>query len=322
MKELTGTNSVAIIILNYKTPDLVIECLQSIEEVLENNYYVVVVDNDSCDGSTDIISKAISSNGWIDSVECVESGVNGGFSFGNNFGVLRVNAEYYLLLNSDTLIIDDAINKLLDFASNNPSVGIVSPSLVWPNGELQTSAFNNIHPLSEFLRAANTGFISSILKRFNVPIKPSITTAYPDWVCFACVLVKREVFQSIGYLDEDYFMYFEDVDFCRRAREKGYDIANYPSPRVVHLNGGSSGINSGGISNVTTLPEYYYVSRARYFNKFYGKGGLVLSNVLWSLGRCISISIEFLLRRPQCVPKNEFIKIWNHMQPYNHNEYK
>ena len=302
---------VAIIVLNYRTPKLVIECLHAMKvEVINNNFHVIVVDNNSADGSVEDIRRSICDNNWNNWVELVQSSSNGGFSSGNNLGISSVVADYYLLLNSDTLVTRGVISALLDFSLENPKIGILSPSLIWPNGKLQTSAFRNITPISELISAANTGIITSILKKYVVPMEPKTIPIYCDWVCFACVLIKSKVLADIGKLDEKYFMYFEDVDYCRKAKTAGFEVSSYPAARVVHFNGGSSGINNKFNKN-KRRPNYFYESRATYFKRFYGMRGLLLANIFWTIGWIISLFREAINKKQSHIAEGEFFSIWS-----------
>jgi GT2 family glycosyltransferase len=114
--------------------------------------------------------------------------------------------------------------------------------------------------------------------------------------------------EQIGLLDDGYFMYFEDIDHCRRARLCGWQVAHDPEPRVVHLRGGSSSVKSAGAAR-SRRPRYYYASRSRYFRKFYGRRGLWFTNGLWHLGRAVSKTRE-LLGRPSTICQAEWRDIW------------
>jgi hypothetical protein len=274
----------AIVIVNYKTPSLVIDCLDSFKSALvSNNYQVVIVDNNSDDNSDTIITKWIEDNHLGQYVELIVSSSNTGFSGGNNMGIAAIDADYYLLLNSDTIIRDKAIEDLLTHAINNPEVGLISPRLEWPDSIPQESCFKYHTPISEMLRAASTGLITRIFSNYVVAqtIKNEIDSY--DWVSFACVLINKKVFDDIGVLDSGYFMYYEDVEFCHRAKQNGWRIDNLPTAHVVHLRGGSSSVKTNVIQR-KRLPRYFYESRTRYFYQHYGYIGLLFANILWTIG--------------------------------------
>src|SRR5262249_47653120 len=139
-----------------------------------------------------------------------------------------------------TIVRPDAISVLLQTAERYPETGVVSPRLEWPDGTPQESCFRDLSPISEFIDAARTGPITAALKRFDVPLPVSDTLVRPQWTAFACVLVPHQLLQQIGLLDDHFFMYFEDVEFCRRTRKAGWEIIHNPQAKVIHLRDGSS----------------------------------------------------------------------------------
>ncbi len=310
----------AIVILNYRTPQLVIDCLNSLQsEVKIGEHTVIVVDNQSGDNSVPLISQAIGDHQWQDWVTLLPSAVNGGFSAGNNLGIKAVEAEAYLLLNSDTIVRPGAIESLLAALKTHPEAGIVSPRLEWPDTTPQISCFRYHSPLSELIDAAGTGPITKLLKPFDVPIPVSDTPFEPQWTSFACVLVRREVIDEIGLMDEGYFMYFDDVDYCRRTRQAGWKILHWPKARVVHLRGGSGSVKSDVASRRRPKP-YLYASRSRYFAKFYGKLGLWFANFWWLFGRSLAWGRELVGHKQPHTCQFQEQDIWTNwrdpMQPF------
>lgn len=276
-----------IVLINYKTPEMTCDSLASLLPEISNlDIHVVVVDNDSRDDSVKKIESWIINNN-TDQVHLISSELNGGFAFGNNLGISYKNASYYLLLNSDTVVRKGAIEILLKTIKANESVGMVSPRLEWLDGKPQLSCFNMHTPVSEFLSAAKTGLFSRILNNYVVakPLEESLS--YSDWTSFACVLIRREVFEQVGLMDEGFFMYFEDAEFCHRVRKAGWKILNNPDAHVVHLRGGSSPVKEQTRLK-RRLPLYYYESRSRYFYQTYGRLGLFLANIMWTLGAVIT----------------------------------
>lgn len=283
-----------IIIVNYRTPKLVIDCLASLaKEVKVGEHLVIVVDNASGDDSIAEIKRAISENNWGDFVRVVASSVNGGFSAGNNLGIKSCSADAYLLLNSDTIVRPGAISTLLQVMADNPEAGLISPRLEWLDGTPQISCFRYRSPASELIRAAATSFVTKPLKKYDVPIPVSLEPSKPDWTSFACVLIRHEVIEQIGLMDEGYFMYFDDIDYCRKARNAGWEILHIPQARVVHLRGGSSSVKAD-VAARKRPKQYYYASRSRYFATFYGSFGLAIANLSWLAGRIISLVRELV----------------------------
>ncbi|AFI84247.2 family 2 glycosyl transferase [Methylophaga nitratireducenticrescens] len=276
-----------IVIINYKTPEMTCDCLASLSPEIANlNIHVVVVDNDSKDDSVKQIQSWMDKNN-AEQVHLIPSEFNGGFAFGNNLGLSFINARYYLLLNSDTVVRKGAIETLLETIKTNESAGIVSPRLEWLDGKPQQSCFNMHTPVSEFLSAAKTGFFSKLFKKYVVAKPLEHTSSYSDWTSFACVMIRQEVFKQIGLMDEGFFMYFEDAEFCHRARKAGWKILNNPEAHVVHLRGGSSPVKKQTQLR-KRLPLYYYESRSRYFYQIYGRSGLFMANILWCFGATIT----------------------------------
>jgi hypothetical protein len=311
----------AIVIVNYRTPQLVIDCLKSLEGEVQSNptTQVIVVDNNSGDDSLPVIEKAIQDNTWQDRVSLIPSPVNGGFSYGNNLGIKAIQADNYLLLNSDTIVRHGAIKSLLEALEKYPQAGIISPRLEWLDETPQISCFRDRSPINELINAAKTGIITKIFNKYDVPLPVSDQVMEVEWTSFACVLIRKEVIDKIGLMDENYFMYFDDIDYCRRTREAGWQIVHYPFARVVHLRGGSGSVKKD-IATRKRPSAYLYASRSLYFAKFYGIFGLWLANLFWLAGRSISLVREIIEKKPPQTCELEARDIWlnwyNPFKPY------
>ncbi len=302
----------AVIILNYRRADLVVDCLASLAPDLRGRPYwcAAVVDNASGDGSAERIEAAIHERGWGDWARVVRSPLNGGFSAGNNVGLRAVEAAHYVLLNSDTLVRPGAFAELLEAAERHPEAGLIGPRLEGLDGAAQESCFRFATPASELMAAAATGPISRMLKRYEVAMRVSETPLEPEWISFACVLLRGRALAEIGPLDEHYFMYFEDMDYCRRAWEKGWHVRYEPAAHVVHLRGGSSPVKSAFASRAR-VPRYYFASRTRYFAKHFGGiGGVLLANAAWLAGRMISKLRETLGSKAPHTAERQARDIW------------
>lgn len=303
-------NRLAVIIINYKTPTLVQDCIQSLSGQIQVGLdQVVVVDNNSADGSVEQLEKFIAEkqlSGWV---KLIASSVNGGFAAGNNIGIRAIEAQYYMLLNSDTIVRSGAIDNLLSVASKQNDVGIVSPRLEWPDGTPQGSCFRQRTPRCEFFAAAGTGILEKLFRYNPRTFPPSQEVLEPDWVSFACVLINGKTLKKIGLLDERYFMYFDDVDFCRRTLKAGYRILYWPTSRVVHLRGGSGPVKKSIVQRKRP-PAYLYASRAYYYTKFFGRAGLVVANLLWLAGRMVSLLRELFGSKHPHICKRQWLDIW------------
>lgn len=325
MEEITVQNNSlmerirwAIIILNYRTPQLVIDCLKSLENQIEIGYdQVIVVDNASGDNSVELLQQTITENQWFSWVQLLPSSVNGGFSAGNNLGIKAIEAEAYLLLNSDTIVRPGALSSLLHAWKTHPEAGLISPRLEWPDSTPQISCFRYHSPLSQLIDAAATGIVTKLLQNYNVPLEVSNTPYQPQWTSFACVLIRREVIEQIGFMDEGYFMYFDDVDYCRRVNQAGWQILHWPEARVVHLRGGSGSVKVDMAARRRPR-SYLYASRSRYFAKFYGIAGLWLTNLLWLVGRSLSWIRELVGNKQPHTCEFQAQDIWiNCLTPLN-----
>lgn len=313
-----------IVVVNYCTPGMLIDCLETlVPQVRALSAKVALVDNASPDESVAQLRRWIAETGTRDCIQLIESAENAGFAAGNNIGIDSCNAKFYLLLNSDTLIRDGALEALLAAANSaEPDVGLISPRLEWPDSESQESCFRFHRPISQLVASARTGFITRLLAQYEVPMRVDDDRSFPEWTSFACVMIRSEVFEKTGLLDDGFFMYFEDVEFSFRARQAGWSIQHEPGARVVHLRGGSSPVKSRTQLR-KRLPRYYYESRTRYFYKLYGRTGLLAANCWWTLGWAIS-SFRSLVQNgyqsPACEAqwRDIWIKFLNPMGRYTH----
>ena len=299
-----------IVILNYKTPNLVLDCLDTLHgQVDGESRRVIVVDNNSPDNSESAITQGIESRqygGWVDFLKSKE---NGGFAAGNNLGAGAITASNYLLLNSDTLVRPGTISTLLETLRQNPRAGIVGPRLEWPDGTPQISCFRDHSPWSEIIDAAGLGPVTRMLNQWDVPLPVSDEIEYPEWLSFACALIRADVWHALAGLDDRFFMYFEDADFCRRARKAGWKIAYQPAAKVVHLRGGSSNVKAD-LARRKRPPRYLYASRAHYFRKHLGLAGLVMANLAWELGHAISLVRKLIDGRSPSACDRQWIDNW------------
>jgi N-acetylglucosaminyl-diphospho-decaprenol L-rhamnosyltransferase len=299
-----------VVIVNYKTARLVLACIESLRGQLDPGVdRVVVADNASGGDEVAVLARGLRAAGLEGLVEILPCAENRGFSAGNNAGLRHVDAACYLLTNSDTLFRPGAVTALLDAAHRHPEAGLVSPRIEFENGGAQVSCFRFPTPVSETIRSADTGAVTRLAKGHEIPLPVSEHASRPPWTSFASVLLRREALEAIGPLDEGFFMYYEDVDYCRRARDRGWDILNWPAARVVHLNGQSSDIEQRKRDR-SRLPAYHYRSRARYFRKHHGRRGLLLANLCWLAGRAVSLPREAFLGKARGVYEREAFDIW------------
>jgi GT2 family glycosyltransferase len=276
----------SVIIVNYQTAELAIQSLDSLHVCGVGTSDTIVVDNCSGDESVAQIAAMIERRGWQHRAKLMPLDRNGGFSAGNNAGIRRALAAdpppaYVVLLNPDTVVKPGAIEALVAFMDRHPRIGIAGSSLEDGDGRPQCSAHRFPTPGGELLVGARLGLLDRLMPR-RVLSPPIQSEPHPcDWVSGASMIIRREVFEQIGLLDEGYFLYFEEVDFCFRARKAGWDVWYVPQSRIVHLEGASTGIRA----QQKRRPAYWYNSRRRFFIKSYGIMGLLIADCLWAIGR-------------------------------------
>lgn len=301
--------TVTVAIVNYCTAGLTIDCLRSLQnEILEvPGSSVVVVDNASPDGSGPIIGQAIADNNWQSWARLVVMPRNGGFAYGNN-AVIReaLGAErpprYVWLLNSDTVVRPGAMRPLVDFLDARPEVGIAGSCLEDPDGTQQRSAFRFHSALGEFESSARLGPITRLLQRWAVSAPMTRTTMRYDWLAGASMMIKADVFRRIGLLDETYFLYYEETDFCRQAASAGWQCWLVAESRVVHLVGASSGVTNRS-EPMRRRSQYWFDSRRHYFVKNHGRPVAIGADLALAAGVCIARLRGFVERRNVALPE-------------------
>jgi hypothetical protein len=241
----------------------------------------IVVDNAS--GDAPEIARAIDAAGWHSWVTLIEAPRNGGFAYGNNLGFAQTcktgAPHYFHLLNPDTRVKPGAIGTLLDFLERHPDAGIAGSSFENGDGSDWPIAFRFPSLLSEIDAGLRLGLASRLLERWTVArVMPADRIEQIDWGAGASMMVKRELLEAIGGLDENYFLYFEETEFCWRARQAGYSMWYVPASRVIHIAGQSTKLTERGAA-LKRLPAYWFDSRRRYFM------------ATGSLGRAIAIDI-------------------------------
>jgi hypothetical protein len=272
-------------IINYRTAQLTIDCVASVlPEIADVDGRIVVVDNASGDGSAEAIAK------WIAQEECstvdlVRSPVNTGFSGGHNLGMSTHEADLYVVLNSDTVLRPGFVQQFLRAFEARPDAGFLVPRLEGDDGSTQTNCFRFPGPASEFIRGARSGPVTRLLKRYEVALGPDPDPDAMDWASFACIGLNGRMVRELGPMDEGYFLYFEDAEYCLRARRVGgWPMLRVPEAVAVHFRGGSGPVKSLARAH-KRLPSYYYSSRTRFFYQAHGMAGLWAANLMWTLGR-------------------------------------
>ena len=246
---------IAIAIVTYRSANLTIDCLSSIEAERSTqgvNIRAIVVDNVS--GDAKLVAKTIDQHGWWSWVTLITAPKNGGFAYGNNLALQRANADgppkYLHMLNPDTVVRKGAIGELVRFLEAHPDIGIAGSSFETLDGSEWPKAFRFPSLLSEFEEGLQFGLASRVLRRWVVA---QLMTPVPqpiDWVVGASMMIRWSVLDRIGGFDDNYFLYFEETDFCLRAKKAGLSTWYVPASRVMHIGGQST-----NVSNRKAVPE-------------------------------------------------------------------
>jgi len=263
-----------IVILNYKVTDLTVDCLRSLAPRIGGvpGARVAVLENGTGGDAEARLRKAIEENGWGGWVDLSSVHPNRGFTGGNNIVIREAMAssgppEYFLLLNADTLVLDGALEALVEFMDRHPRAGIAGSQLLSPDGVIQASPFR-FHTLAgQLARGLQFGVATRLLDRW-VPVPPTpASECSVEWVSGASAILRRTMLEEVGLLDEGLYTYFDDVDLCLRAHRAGWETWYVPESRIVHLEGASTGVTKKGAKR---RPAYWFQARRRFYLKSYG----------------------------------------------------
>ncbi len=301
---------VLVVIVNYRTADLTINCLYSLvpEMQLVPGIQVTVVDNASGDDSVSKIQQAIDAEGWGDWVNLVASPHNGGFAAGNNFAIrpaLKSDCppDYFLLLNPDTEIRPGAIRTLVDFMAERPKVGIAGSSFELADGTPWQITLRFPTLLSELDSGLRLGIVSKLLRKWVTAQPSGNKICQADWLPGACMLIRREVFESVGLMDEEYFLYYEETDYCLQVKRGGWSCWYVPESVVMHIGGQSTGVEVPN-EPPERLPKYCFDSRRRYFTKNHGLVYAAIADLFCISGLALWKIRQVIQRKPNFDPPN------------------
>jgi hypothetical protein len=261
----------SIITVNYASWPYTLRCIDSLYGTGYEDFEVVIVDNDQERTPPEITHP----------VRLIRSPENVGFARACNRGLLASSGEYIVLINPDTLVEKDFFESLEEFLDQDPGAGVAGPRIVDGEGNLQLSARKELSLVSGLL-----GRTSLLTRLF--PKNPLVRRLFPatqklsgptvvDWVSGACMIIRRQTIEQIGPMDERFFMYFEDADLCRRAREAGWLVYYLPQVEVLHHTGASSRSKPRAVWNL-------HKSAFLYHRKHGSRGPLHLYSLLVALG--------------------------------------
>ncbi|MCF7795449.1 glycosyltransferase family 2 protein [Patescibacteria group bacterium] len=247
----------SIIIINYKTLQLTKECLTSLFALKDKvNFEIIVVDNASNDGSLEALKEEFN-----DKIKLIESKINLGFAKANNLAAKIARGEILFFLNSDTVITENIFTNNLELFSKDNNIGIISPSIYTGNNKEQDYYYGKFPT------------IINLLFKNKAKIKSNNKIIKTNWVSGCSLFIKKDLFNIINGFDENFFLYFEDIDLCKRINDLKYKIIVNKNIKITHLGGKS-------IKENKKRKKEYYKSQNYYFKKHYNKLTQIIMRIL------------------------------------------
>jgi len=254
----------SIVLLNYKTKNMLKQCLKNIVNLsLPLQYEIIVVDNNSQDGTAEMMRE------HFPIFKFVQAEANRGMGAGNNIGIRHAQGEYILILNPDVVVLEDSIQRLLRFISFNDKVGCVAPQLMYPNRTYQQSRYRfPTFFLPLYIRTSLRKFGQKHLNSYFMNDVPKYEPHQIDWARGSALMCRRSVLEKIHGFDENFFMYLEDTDLCRRIWQAGYEVWYVPQARIIHYYFRESGGSSWPKDLTKKLAWIHIASWIKYFRKW------------------------------------------------------
>jgi GT2 family glycosyltransferase len=250
----------SIIIVNYNTKEVIRNCLSSIyKNPYEQPFEVIVVDNNSLDGSQEVIEREFCD------VILIKNSENVGFARANNQGIKISSGEYILILNPDTVLFPEALGRMIAFMEKNPDVGALTPKIWLDEGKTLQSCILHPFTIENYIFAysllGRTFLRNWVLKKLwkkDIEIWLSKDPLEIDCIAGTCIMVRREVLKTVGLLDKNFFMFFEDVDWCLRMKKAGWRLFLVPDAEIMHIAHQSP---SDRISEIHHNSQVYYLRK-------------------------------------------------------------
>lgn len=258
----------SFVILNYKTTGLLKQCLHGIEDChFKFSHEIIVVDNHSHDHSQEMVQR------HFPQVKYIASPKNVGFAAGNNIGIRASSGDYVMLVNADVAVFGDSVLTMLAYLDQHDHVGLVVPKLINPDGTTQMSCYRFPTFLVPIWRRTILRMLPNgrhILTRYMMTDWDHGDNRAIGWALGACFLIRRPALEQVGLLDERYFLYVEDVDYCRRMWARGWEIHYLASAEMVHYHQRMSANGSSWWSVFSYPARIHIRSWLKYFIKYYG----------------------------------------------------
>ncbi|MGC8839005.1 MAG: glycosyltransferase family 2 protein [Anaerolineae bacterium] len=286
----------SVIIVNWNVRDLLARCLESLRAEAEHEeghilslaassylFEVIVVDNASSDGSVEMVQ------GRYPWVRLLANAANRGFTQANNQGLALARGRYLLLLNPDTEVRPGALHTMLQWMDAHPRAGALGPRVRYPDGSVQ--------PTRRRFPTLATAFLEStflhqwfphnpVARRYHMADQSDEEEQAVDWVVGACLLLRGDAVREVGPLDEGFFMYSEELDYCARLRAAGWEVAYLPAAEIVHYEGRSS-------EQVPVARQYHFdVSKVRFYRKRHGAAAGTLVRLFLLFGYAVQLALE------------------------------
>lgn len=258
---------VSISITNHNTKDFLESCISSaIKSIKKHSCEIIVVDDASVDGSVDMIRKK------YPQVKIIKNGTNIGYVRSNNIGMRATSGRYVVSLNSDVIVLDESVDKLIRFMDNNPNAGAVGPKLLNSDGSIQLQARRGfpamLNSLFYFSGLSRLFPKNKLMGGYLLTYLDDRSTEEVDSLCGAAMMVRREVIERVGLMDEDYFMYGDDIDWCYRMKNAGWKVFYLPDAEIIHY-GGRGGSRRQSYRNIFEFHRAMAVFYSKHYAKLY-----------------------------------------------------
>ncbi len=255
-------NTLSIVIVNYNTPQLTMRSVESCLQNIDSQCTVLLVDNGSTDGSATVFEQAYKDE---PRVKCLSLSENGGFAVGNNAALKKIDTDFVMLLNSDAYFPEGTkISSCLDYLTMHPKVGCLTPDLILRNGSRDMACHRGFptpwNALCYFCGLERIPFLRSVFGGYHLTDADFDSIHTIDACSGAAMILRSSVLHSVGMLDERFFMYGEDLDWCYRIQKAGFSLVFFPEIRVIH-DKHSSGIKK---KNKKTREAFYDAMRLFY----------------------------------------------------------
>lgn len=277
----------SIIIVNWNTREMLSDCLSSLRDHTDSNKVkLIVVDNCSKDGSSEMVQSQFP---WVN---LIKSGGNIGFGKANNLAMPYAETQFILFLNPDTIVLNNSVGKMIDYMESDPTLGAVGCKMKYPDGVVQPLGLQWFpSPLTELIsmliisQKTHRGF-----KAYLPYIDPNVNS-YVSKLYGGCLMVRKSVLDRVGWFDERFFMYGEDVDLCRRITDKGWKLYYLSDAEIIHICDGA-GVETS--SNFSVLMKCESISKL--MQKYYGTLGALLYRLVIFSGSIFRLLILSVLQ--------------------------